>query len=361
MRLFTVGPVEMEDEIRLMGGEPIPYFRTPEFSDLMLDMDRMLKDLMGASQDDKSVYITASGTAAMEAAVLNCFDGQDYLLIINGGTFGQRFVDICQVHDIPFLELKIPYGEVLTADMLSVFEDEQLSGMLVNLDETSTGQLYDIGLLSEFCQRKKMYLMVDAISTFLCDSYEMELYGIDVTIISSQKGLCVPPGMSVVVLSQRMIEERVLKSRIKSLYFDFKFYLKNFERGQTPYTPAIGICLQMHQALCRIEEMGLECHLGHIAEVARDFRERMVSLPVSSPSYPLSNAITPVIFDKPIAYYVFERLKDAYDIMVNPTGGATHDTVLRVAHIGKTTVEDNTFLLNKMGEAIKDVQGSQSV
>lgn len=357
MRLFTVGPVEMFDEVKAIRADKdsVPYFRTKEFSELMLETDELLRKFAKAGEGAKTVYLTASGTAAMEAAVMNCFTEQDRLLVINGGSFGQRFVDICEVHNIPHDVVTVEYGETLTSDMLLPYEATDYNGLLVNIDETSTGQLYDIKLLSDFCRKKDMYLVVDAISSFLCDEFDMAGNDVDVMIASSQKGACISPGLSMVVLSKGIIEERVMKSDIRSLYFDFKDYFKNFERGQTPYTPAVGICIELSTSLKMIERIGLDNHLKHIADVAADFREKIKELPVSLPDFPLSNAITPIIFKEPIAYKVFELLKDKYDIFVNPTGGKMADYSLRIAHIGQTGKEDNDMLIGKMKAAIKEI------
>lgn len=361
MRLFTVGPVQMFDDIvnKYRGGSQVPYFRTPEFSQLMLDTDRLIKKLVHTADSSKTIYLTASGTAAMEATIINCFTANDRLLIVNGGTFGQRFVDICNIHHIPYDTIVVPYGETLGEQHFVPFNKQSYTALLVNIDETSTGQLYDIGLLQHFCQRHGMYLIVDAISSFLCDPYYMDRYGIDVTISSTQKGACVEPGMSTVVLSERIIQERVLKQTVQSLYFDFKLYMDNFRRGQTPFTPAVGICQELHDSLQRIDQIGLDRHLAHIATVAQDFRTKVRNLPVSLPAFPLSNAITPILFDEPIAYKVFEILKNRYDIMVNPTGGPLHDTSLRIAHIGETNCADNDLLIEKMALAIADVQADR--
>ena len=335
----------------------ISRIRTPEFSQLMFDTDRLLKKLIGTADTSRTVYLTASGTAAMEATIMNCFTSEDRLLVVNGGTFGQRFAELCEIHQIPFDEIRLPYGETLSEEHFASFAGQHFTALLVNIDETSTGQLYDIQLLHDVCERCGMYLIVDAISSFLCDPYEMDRYGINVTISSSQKGACVEPGMSFVVLGERILRERVQQQRVASLYFDFKVYLKNFERGQTPFTPAIGVCQELHASLARIDRMGLQTHLDHIAAVAADFRKKAMELPVSIPAFPLSQALTPIVFDEPIAYRVFEVLKDRYDIMANPTGGPLHETSLRIAHIGETTEEDNTLLVTAMKQAIADVQG----
>ena len=173
MKLFTIGPVEMLPEIKKVAGEQIPYFRTDEFSNIMLESDRLIKKLMNSGENSKSIYLTASGTAAMEAALMNCILPTDKLLVINGGTFGARFSQICDIHEYDYCEIKLGGNEELTYKHLEEYENIEFNALVVNIDETSTGQLYDIELLSQFCKRKGMYLIVDAISSFLCDRYDM--------------------------------------------------------------------------------------------------------------------------------------------------------------------------------------------
>ena len=353
MKLFTVGPTQMRKEVMEVGGQLVPYFRTKEFSDIMLDSDRLLKKFMHAPEEAESIYLTASGTAAMEAVIMNCLTSDDKVLIVDGGTFGHRFVQLCDIYEVPYERIVLDADEELIKDHFNNFENVGITAVLVNIDETSTGQLYDIQLLSDFCKRNSAYLIVDAISSYLIDPFDMCKYGIDVTIISSQKGLCIAPGLSVVVLSKRIIENRVIDNKIRSLYFNFKDYLKNFKRGQTPYTPCVGICMEMNKALHLIDEQGEKKFLANIDMVAKDFREKTKDLPVSVPTFPLSNAVTPIIFDKPIAKKVFEILKNEFGIYVNPTGGSREQFVLRVAHIGDTTVEDNNMLIKYMNIAIK--------
>lgn len=354
MRLFTIGPTQMRKEIMEVGGKLIPYFRTPEFSNSMLDSDRLLKKFMNAGKGAQSIYLTCSGTGAMEAAIINCFTEKDKVLVVDGGTFGHRFVNLCETHDIPHESLRLRYDEKLEEKHFEKYDNKDYTAVCINIDETSTGQLYDIKIVSDYCRRNGAYLVVDAISSFLIDPYDMEAYGVDATIISSQKGMCIAPGLSAVVLSERIIEERVKRNKVKSLYFNFNEYIKDFSRGQTPFTPCVGICMEMNKALNMIEEVGLEKFLSGIHEVAKDFRERVKELSVTIPEFPLSNAVTPIIFKDKIAKKVFNILKDTYGVYVNPTGGDREEYVLRVAHVGDTTIEDNKMLVDILGKAIKE-------
>ena len=203
MRLFTVGPVMMYPETLEESGRQLPYFRTAEFSAMMLDSEAVLKRLLGAEDASKVAFLTASGTGAMEAAVSNTLTSDDRVLIIVGGGFGRRFTEICDVHNIPYDSVDLEFGETLTGDRLEAFRGRGYSALLVNIDETSTGQLYDIHLLSDFCRSEGMMLIVDAISSFLADDLDMERDGIDEIILSSQKALSLEPGISMVVVSPR--------------------------------------------------------------------------------------------------------------------------------------------------------------
>ena len=86
-----MGPVQMYKATLDVRSCQLPYFRTSAFSEIMLENERLLKDRLGATEDFKIIFLTASGTGAMEASVINCFDGKDRLLIVDGGSFGKRF------------------------------------------------------------------------------------------------------------------------------------------------------------------------------------------------------------------------------------------------------------------------------
>ena len=349
---FTVGPVQSSEEVRRIGGEQVPYFRTQEFSDLMLESESLMKKMAKASKDSKVVFITGSGTASMEATVMNVFTEQDKVLVVNGGSFGHRFVELCDIHNVAFDEIHLEFGEPLTKDILNEYDGKNYTGFLVNIHETSTGVHYDLDLISEFCKKNNLFLVVDAISSFLADEINMEKNNIDVMITGSQKALACPPGISIIVLSPRAVE-RVNNNTCKCMYFDLKNALKNAERGQTPFTPAVGTLIQINARLKEIEENGgVESEIRKIGELAEDFREKIKDLPFEITSKSLSNAVTPLHPKNVSAYDIFLTLKDEYNIWICPNGGELKEKVFRVGHIGFLTKDDNTTLVN----ALKDMQ-----
>lgn len=345
---FAMGPVQATDEIRAIGSEQVPYFRTPEFSSTMMESELLIKKLANAGDDARAVFLTGSGTAAMEAAVMNLFTPADKLLVINGGSFGQRFADLCRIHSVPYEEIKLAAFEALTAEHLEAYQEKDFTGLLVNLHETSTGVCYDLGMISDFCRQNNIFMVVDAISSFLADPFDMQALNVDVMITSSQKVLACPPGVSILILSPEAVK-RVERRRVSSMYFDLKSALDNGERGQTPFTPAVGILLQIHARLRQIDAAGgAEAEIRRISELAEHFRAGLQKLPLQIASPSMSNAMTPL---QPLhvgAYSVFQTLKDRYGIWVCPNGGALRDQIFRVGHIGALTKADNITLLKAL-------------
>ena len=328
-----------------IGAEQVPYFRTAEFSATMKENEALMTQFTKAPEGSRVVFITGSGTASMEATVMNVFTPADKVLVVNGGSFGHRFVQLCEIHDIPHTEIALEMGHKLTAEHLAPYEGQGYTGFLVNLDETSTGVLYDINLISQFCQRNNICLVVDSISSFLADPFNMQALGVDVMITGSQKALACPPGISIIVLAPQAVE-RVCSREVKSMYFNLKDALKNGERGQTPFTPAVGILRQINARLKEIEAAGgVETENQRMAALAADFREKIKDLPFTIVSQSLSNAVTPLHPHNVSAYDIFLKLKDEYNIWVCPNGGDMADKVFRVGHLGALTPADNTTLV----------------
>lgn len=349
---FTVGPVQSEEIVCQIGAEQVPYFRTPEFSEVMKENENLMKKFTYAHEDSRVVFITGSGTASLEATVMNVFTPKDKVIVVNGGSFGARFVQLCQIHEIPYEEIKLEPGRALTEEMLQPYDGQGFTGFLVNIHETSTGVLYDLQMISQFVKKNNLFFVVDAISSFIADKFEMEKMGVDIMITGSQKALAVAPGISIIVMSPKAVE-RVNGNQVKSLYFDLKAALKDGERGQTPFTPAVGILRQIHARLKEIDKEGIEAETAKVAAIAQDFREKIKEFPFKIVSESLSNAVTPLSPTNGVsAYDIFTILKDEYEIWVCPNGGNLADKIFRVGHIGALTLEDNQKLI----DALKDMR-----
>lgn len=346
---FTVGPVQMEEETRKIGSGQIPYFRTQEFSALMKENEALLCKFFDAPENSRVVFMTGSGTASMEGGVMNFFTPKDNVLVVNGGSFGQRFVELCRIHDIRFTEIKLAFGSPLTKEILARYENCDYTGMILQLCETSSGVLYDMNMVGDFCKRNGMFLFVDAVSGFMADKISMKEMHINAAITGSQKALALPPCMSFTVLDEEA-QKRCAVNEVNSMYFNYADYLKNGERGQTPFTPAVGTLLQLNEKLKRIEKFGgIEKQNEIIRKRAEHFRTRIRPFPfeIAVNEKNASNCVTALRLKNPAANArsIFEILKDEYGIWICPNGGDLAEKVFRVGHIGSISNEDADELI----------------
>lgn len=351
---FTVGPVQSCGTVHKIGSEDVPYFRTAEFSAIMLENERLIKQFVNAPAGSRVVFITGSGTASMEAAVMNVLTTNDRALVVNGGSFGARFCKICDIHGIPYDPIQLSVGHQLRqSDIDSVAEGHEFTAFIVNKHETSTGVHYDMHLVNEYCKKHNLLLMVDNISSFLCDEFDMTSLGADVMITGSQKALACPPGVSIVVLSPKALS-RVAENNPKTLYFNLNDALENQKRGQTPFTPAVQILLQINARLKEIVNSGgVKSEIERSKALAEDFRRKIADLPLKIVSESLSNAVTPLHPTNGMsAYDIFLKLKDVHGIWICPNGGNLKDEVFRVGHMGNLTTSDNDKLVSALKEVM---------
>jgi aspartate aminotransferase-like enzyme len=192
---------------------------------------------------------------------------------------------------------------------------------------------------------------VDAISSFLADPLDFGGQGIDALILSSQKAFALPPGLSMLILSDRLYRRLVERNiRPFSLYFDLREAEANALRGQTPFSPAVGTILALRERLEHLEaEGGQAAAVLSVRALAERFREQLRRIDetrLSLPEHPLSAACTPLIFPQGGARAVFQRLSEEYDIWLNPNGGELADTLLRVGHLGALTADDGDLLID---------------
>ncbi len=340
----------MEEHILAIGTQQPPYNRTDKFSQFTHEI---LNGLSYIFQTNGSIAIlTSSGTAAMEAAVLNFLGTSDNVLIINGGTFGQRWCNLCDIHDVPFKEFTLSAGQDVDLEHLTKrLSSEKFTAILINAHETSTGQLYDVESINQVARNFGLFTIVDAISTICADEFLMDEWGIDVTILSSQKALALAPGLSFVAMNTRAMA-RLKQAKPKTLYFNLQDYLTNQERGQLPYTPAIGILQQLHRRLLDIKAATLSEIILQHKRRADAFRYGINGCSVQILSTRQSNAITALWCKDSNAIEIVQMLRSVYSIEVTPNGDDLQHSVFRVGHMGDQSDLLITELINGLKTTI---------
>jgi len=346
VRLFTPGPVPMYPSTLEIGARQTPYFRNEAFSKVVLECEAMLLDTLNAPAGSRALFLGASGTGAMEAAAANLVAPGEKVAAVVGGGFGARFAQIARFYGAEVTEITV--GDDNLSDTAPLEAHREASVLLLNAHETSVGLLYDVASVGKFCREHGQLFVVDAISMYVTDPLDMEGWGIDAVILSSQKGLALPPGLSAVLLSPRA-QRRLTPSR--SYYFDLGRALEDGARGQTPFTPPVTILLQLHDRLKGIVRDGIGNEQRRAAALAERFREGIAPLPLAFYRRHMPNAMTALSpTDGRSARELVAALETRYGMVLTPNGGALADTVFRVGHMGAMTPADIDALLDALSD-----------
>ena len=340
-----VFPGNIDESIMAIGARPFMYMRTDAFSKINKESEQMLLDLIHCT-DGRTIIYTGSGTGAMSAVVENYCTTKKKAFVIDGGSFGHRWLQLCEYYGVPVVDYTVPFAkEIDYADLEKSVAAEHPDVFLCQHHETSTGQLFNLKEISRICHKYNVSLVVDVISSFLAEELSMDDLDIDICVTSTQKGLNIPPGLSVLFFNKRL---DVYKFNHKGYYWDFDDNFNNLKRGQTPFSPATILYLQLHARLKQLmAEGGEQKNIGDVKHRALYFRELCKkygwSVPAENPSMAVTGFMTKDTADRKI----FKGLIDKYDTYIMP-GSVTG--FYRVSHMGLQTTKELDDLAKRIHE-----------
>lgn len=316
-----------------VSGNQISYFRTKEFTKLLKECESKILKLTNCN--GRVIFFNSSGTGAMDSVVCNLIKKTDRALVINGGDFGQRWVDICKFYNLKVKEFKVIFGKDIffprLQDMIKEFKPNIL---LVQHVETSSGQKHNIKIIAKLCKRYHIKLFVDSISSFLSEYYNMDKWGIDVSITSSQKGLGLFPGVSIVVLNKKILKE---KANERSFYFSYQKYLSN--EWLSPFTPNVPVLLQLNN---KLKNINLKKEIQKREEMSSYFRSLIKNLPVKIITQTPSNSVTVLYVEKDV-YDFFEKMCKK-NIYFSPR----NKNIMVISHMGNIKKEDYNLFVKEV-------------
>ena len=258
MYLMTPGPTPVAPETQLAMAQPIIHHRAPQFMEIL---GKVREDLKYLFQTEQEVLIfSATGTGAMEGAVANTLSAGDTALVVDGGKFGERWTELCNVYGVKVERLAVEWGRAADPKRVAQMLDANpaIKAVFVQANETSTGVAHPVKELAALTKnRPGTILVVDAISALGGYPLPMDEWGIDVLVAGSQKAMMLPPGLAFAALSPKAWEF-VKTAKLPKYYFDFSKAVKSAQKNQTPYTSAVSFILGLQEVLTKVRQVGLE-------------------------------------------------------------------------------------------------------
>ena len=332
--LFTPGPTPIPPEALLAMAQPIDYHRSNATVALIKDVLEKLKHVFQTEND--VLFLTSSGTGAMEGAVANLMSRGDKAIVIRSGKFGERWGEICNAYGVKVIPIDVTWGLSVEPDSVEsqLAEHPDATAVFATLCETSTGALHDIETLARLTRNRPTLLVIDAVSALAADDLQMDNWGVDVVISCSQKGLMTPPGLAFAAINQRAWDA-VERSDLPKYYLDYRKAYESGLEGSVPYTPAVTLLTALQHALNRICEEGIQNTIARHKRLALATRSaiKALGLPLfaTSPANTLTSIRLPEEID---GKALISLMRDKYGITYAGGQSQLSGKIARIAHLG---------------------------
>jgi len=257
--LLIPGPTPVPPEVLSALSHPMINHRSSDFKAVLTEVTEGLKWSYQTKND--VLILTASGTGAMESAIVNTLSPGDKILILNIGAFGSRFVKIAKAYGLNVDEVKVERGKAadpkIVEQKLREDKNKEIKAVIFQQNETSTGVLNDVKSLAAAVHSHGALVIVDAVSGLLTADLKVDEWGLDVVTAGSQKAFMVPPGLSFVSMSEKAWKAYET-AKLPKFYFDLGQAKKFAQTGETPWTPCLTIAFGLQVAFKMLKAEGLE-------------------------------------------------------------------------------------------------------
>jgi aspartate aminotransferase-like enzyme len=362
--LLAPGPTPIPNEVQLAMAETMIHHRTPQFAKIFSDVREGLKELFGTKND--VLILASSGTGAMEAAVTNLFSPGEKVLVVNGGKFGERWLEIGKAFGLDPIDLKVEWGKPVKVEAIeqSLKAHPDIQAIMIQASETSTTTWHPVREIARLTQNGPL-LIVDGVTAVGVKRVAMDEWGVDAFVTGSQKALMLPPGLGFVALGERAWA-RTAKAKLPKFYFNLTLERKNQQKGSAAFTPAVSLIFGLRASLEMMRREGLDRVYARHERMGRATRAAATALGLKllAPESP-SPAATGIWMPEGLnADKLLDFFRDRMQITFAEGQDQLRGKVIRIAHVGYMGAFDVVVAitalemgLKKFGVPVKFGQG----
>ncbi|MBO8232934.1 alanine--glyoxylate aminotransferase family protein [Prochlorococcus marinus XMU1419] len=338
------GPTPVPEKVlQALSKHPIGH-RSKEFQELV---EITTKNLQWLHQTQNDILtITGSGTAAMEAGIINTLSKGDKVICGENGKFGERWVKVAKTFGLEVIKINSEWGTALNPDefkkILEEDKQKEIKAVILTHSETSTGVINDLKTISSYIkEHKKALSIVDCVTSLGACNVPIDEWQLDIVASGSQKGYMIPPGLSFISMSEKAWAATE-ESNLPKFYLDLKSYKKSLLSNSNPYTPAVNLFFALDEALKMMRDEGLENiflrHNRH--KLAMSTAMKALNLKLFADENYLSPSITAIKTGEMDAEEFRKLIKSKFDILL--AGGQDHlkGKIFRVGHLGYVNDRD---------------------
>ena len=346
--LMLAGPVPVAPQVLRALSKPMINHRGPEFKKLL---DESREKLRGVFKTENDVLIlSGSGTCAMEAAVGNLGRDKKYVALENG-KFGERLKVLTSLYGSS-VAVVADWGTSIDTDRVKQALQTGADAVTLVHNETSTGMTNNVEEIGALCRKHDALLIMDGVSSIGGIEAPIDKWGVDIAFTGSQKCLGLPPGLSMISISDRAWE--VIKTTQKRPYYaDLIAHMKSAEKGQTPYTPTMPLFFALEEALKMLEAEGLSARIDRYSTYATSIRAAVKAMglelfPQLGASSAYSNTVTAVNMPPGIDFLALKKEMKQRGIIIAGGQERLKGQIFRIGNMGNLSKGDILQAIEKL-------------
>lgn len=361
MQLRIPGPTPLPPEVLEAQTKQMINHRSKEYAELQERLVRRLKEAFQTKND--LLLLTASGTGAMEAAIVNTLSPGDRVLVVSIGNFGDRFATIAKTYGTDVVPLRFENGDIADPDAVrkALSSDPAITTVLATHNETSTGITNPIKELAAVVREFDKLFIVDGISSVGSIEVKTDEWGIDVLLSGSQKGWMAPPGMAMVAMSERAWDAH-RNSKIPRFYWDLGRAKKSADAGETPWTPAVSILYALDAGTELMEKEGFANTIARHSRLSAFVREGVKALGLKLVAKDEKNASATVTAVYPpdgvTERAIRNAMRDEFEIELAGGQGELTGKIFRIGHLGYVNEADLQAVLDALKVVLPRLSGA---
>ena len=353
-KLFIPGPIAVSEKTLRAMAQPMIGHRSSDFVALY---QAIQPDLQSLCYTRDPVYLsTSSAWGSMEGAVRNV-TAKKVLNCMNGA-FSDKWHDVAQRCGKPAGALKFEWGQPVDPDAVRrELATGAYDAITLIHNETSCGCMSDLAAVMAVVREfPDVISIVDTVSSFSALPIKKDELGIDVLITGSQKALALPPGLSLLSVSQRA-RERAARVEGRGYYFDFLEFQKNHEAGMTPSTPVIPLIYALRSKLEDIKAEGVENRYARHARLNRTVRDWALAKGFKLFPREGYGSVTLNCFANTLNIDLAalnKILKTKHGLVIDGGYGKLKGKTFRISNMGDETDQTIAALLNSLDAALAE-------
>jgi len=259
--LLGPGPSPVSPRVLRALSAPLLGHLDPDFLAVMDEVQAMLRQVLG-TENPFTIAVSGTGSAGMEAALVNVLEPGDTAIVCVSGVFGGRMAEVASRTGARVVKLEAAWGEVFPLERIAeaLAREGKVKAVAIVHAETSTGAQQPLDGLASLCHEHGALLVVDTVTSLGGIPVEVDRSGIDVCYAGTQKCLSCPPGLAPLTISPRALEAvRARKHKVQSWYLDLSLLAEYWAESKRAYhhTAPISMVFALHEALRIALEEGL--------------------------------------------------------------------------------------------------------